>query len=478
MNFESEFSVEDNEEIRDVSNSGEIKVHNNGSCDLQNSDYHELLSDVEEKGTEASESVSSFPWELKSQVRKGYGLKKWRRIKRDASKVGESSVNTDNIVTEELPSFSINPSKRAQVYAEREQKSEASLSSRIPVVRNLEVFPPFGDHSLTMGASVDVGIDLENSEDGSSKSSTAASVPVVKHDMQVAVGFPHDNKYIMSGKKLAQKGPIKKTRGERVKPEKENSDSRSSNYARSNGIGGQRPVFHGGENGDGVQGGRENGGYQDMSTQDVIADLSLEVQKEKIENDGSSLDQDPLVESIYGLQTAQEALEKEVLELKEIGKDISVDGSVSDAQPEITESSEQFPSGDKLNFSSAVHPKMLEIGKRDAEREIEDLCKQRIEAEVEYLTISRTIQKMKVPLVDRITCLEEHKKPVSEKATMLKKKSEKLEKNSCEDIEALKLQKKVCKYTSFFLVQLLSLLAILGVFTFQISPNCGEFVPT
>lgn len=312
MNFESGFSptvsVEDSEEIRGVSNSGENIVHNNGSCDVRNSDYHELFSDVGEKGTEASDSVSLSPGELKSQVRKGHGLKKWRRIRRDVSKVGESSVNTVKIVTEELPSPSANPSKRAQVYAEREQKSEGSLLSRIPVVGNPGVFHPFGDHSLATGASVDVGTDLENSEDGSSKSSTAASVPIVKHDIRVAVGFPHDNKYMMSGKKLAQKGQVKKTRGERIKPDKETSIS--SNYARSNGIGSERPVHHSGENGDEVKGGRENGGYQDISTQDVIADLSPRVQKEKMENHDSSLDQDPLVESIYGLKTAQEALEK------------------------------------------------------------------------------------------------------------------------------------------------------------------------
>lgn len=432
MNFERGFSGEENDEIRDVSNS----VHSNGSCYLQNSDYHEMLG------------------ELKSQVRKGYGLKKWRRIKRDCSKVGESSVNTVKMITEELPNLSLKPSKRAQVYAEKDQKSEGSLSSRTPVIGNLGISPLSGDHSL------------ENSEDGSSKSSTAASVPLAIYDN------------ILSGKKLAQKGKIKKTRGERIKPEKEDSDLSSFNhvlmegpYVRINGIGSERLVHYGGENGDKV---RENGGYEEISTQDVIPDLSPEIEKEKIDDHGSSLDQDPLVESIYGLQTAQEALEKEVLKLKEIGKDISVDDSDSNTQPEITENSEQFPSDDKQNFSWAVHPKMLEIAKRDAEREIEDLFKQRIEAEVEYLTISRTVQKMKVPSMDRITCLDD-------KAKMLKKKAEKLE-NRCEEIassdEALKLQNKVCKYTLYFLVQLLLLLVILGAFEFQISPNYVELVPT
>lgn len=263
MNFE-------NEEIRDVSNSGEVKkVHNNGSCDSENSDYHEIL--------EGS----------KSQVRKGYGLKKWRRIKRDCSKVGESSANTVKMVAEELPNLSLKPSKRAQVYAEKDQNSEGSLSSTTPVIGNLGISTLFVDRSL------------ENSEDGSSKNSTAASVPLAIIDN------------ILSGKNLAHKGKIKKTR---IKPQKETSDFSSSNhvlmegpYVRSNGIGSERPVHHGGENGDAVI---ENGGYEEISTQDVIPDLSPEIEKEKIDDHGSSLDQDPLVESIYGLQTAEEALEK------------------------------------------------------------------------------------------------------------------------------------------------------------------------
>lgn len=367
MNLESGcsllVSVEDDEEIRNASvveelrNTGESKVHNNGSCEVQNNDYNELRSDAKAQGTEASESVSSPPVEMKyelspspTMIRKGYGLKKWRRIKRDVSKVGDSSVETGKMVMQELSNSVVHPSKRTQVYAERQQKSEGSVSSTNPVVGSLDIFALLGDPGLVMGPLVDAGTDSENSEDRSGKSSTAASVPKIKYELPVAVGFPHDKSRMrsLSGKNLAQsvqrnqqgKGrieAIKKARGERVKIEKENShssmesDSRSSNfvfmqdpYATSNGIRSERPVHHHGENGDQVHGverkvsdglpggyGRESEGrYEDISPEEVVADLSWEAQREKAENHGSSLDQDPLVESIFVLQTAQEALEK------------------------------------------------------------------------------------------------------------------------------------------------------------------------
>ncbi|KAK6154513.1 hypothetical protein DH2020_008761 [Rehmannia glutinosa] len=548
MDLESEClvsaSVEDNEENKNVSalekleNIGASKVENNGSCDVENNDSNELLPDVKGKGTEASVSVSSPPVEMKSEmspspalVRKGYGLKKWRRIKRDVSKGGDSSEDTGNMVMQELSNSVVNPSKRAQVYVERQQKSEGSVSST-PVVGGLDVFSLPVDSGFAMGPSVDAGTDSENSEDRSSKSSTAASVPKIKYEIPAVVGFPHDKIRMrsLSGKNLThsvQRGqqgkgrtePIKKARGDRVKIEKENSQSsmesdlRSSNFAfmkgtYANGIRNERPVHHDGENGDEFQGSERQfgdglrdgysrdseGGYEDNSPEDVVADLSWDAKEERRENHDSSSDQDPLIESIFLLQSAQEALEKEVLKFKEIGKDASVDGSVSDTQPDFTDvehkSSEQFPSGVGVqSFPRDLQSQEVEIAIRDVEAELEDLFKQRIEAEVEYLAISRTVQKLKVAAVDQTIISEEQKAPASEliqnklgeKATMLKKDAEKLQ-IFCEDIasahETLKLQKSVCKYTSYFFMQLLLLFIILGVFIFQLSPNYVEVVPT
>ncbi|KAI3456737.1 hypothetical protein Pfo_013400 [Paulownia fortunei] len=548
-------SVEDNEEITNDSvseklgNISESKVQNNGSCVVENNDNNELFPKVKQKGAEVLGYVNSPPVDLKPDVspsptmtRKGNGLRKWRRIRRDANMGGDSSIDTGKMVIPELLNSGVNSSKRMQ-YAGRKQKSEGSVSSTDAVVRSLDGFALLDGSGLGFGPPFAAGTDSENSEDQSSKSSTAASAPKIKHEIPVIVGFSRDKSRIrsLSGKNLTHsvqrgqqgKGRIettKKARGERVKIEKENShsslesDSRSSNfvfmqgtYSTNNGIRSEMPKDYDGENGDEVQGGEQEvtdghrggygrggeGKYEHLSPEDVVADSSWEVKEERSENHGSLRDQDPLVESIFALQSAQEVLEKEVLKFKEISRDISVDDSVSDLCTEFIDveqklqntSSERLPYGDGVQtFSRAVQSEVVETENRDVETELEDLFKQKIEAEVEYMAISRTVQKLRVAAVDQITVLEEQKALASEqtqildklgdaenKAAMLKKEAEKLE-NFCEDIasadETLKLQMRVCKYSSCFFVQLVLLVVILGFFIFQLSPNYAEVVPT
>jgi hypothetical protein len=129
----------------------------------------------------------------------------------------------------------------------------------------------------------------------------------------------------------------KKPRGERVKIEKENShssmesDSRSSNFvfmqgdftATSNGKQTERSMKYDRENSDEalaserfseeVQTGysKDNvGEIEDLLQDDLAADLSWQVKEEKSENHRPSIDRDPMVESIFNLQSVQEALQK------------------------------------------------------------------------------------------------------------------------------------------------------------------------
>ncbi|XWS09563.1 hypothetical protein CRYUN_Cryun39dG0000900 [Craigia yunnanensis] len=129
----------------------------------------------------------------------------------------------------------------------------------------------------------------------------------------------------------------KKPRGERVKIEKENSyssmesDSRSSNFlfmqgrfsVTSNGKQSGNSMNYNGENSDEAHEDedqiseevqtayrKENSGeIEELSPDDLAADLSWEAKKEKSENHRPSPDQDPLLESILALQSVQEALE-------------------------------------------------------------------------------------------------------------------------------------------------------------------------
>lgn len=137
----------------------------------------------------------------------------------------------------------------------------------------------------------------------------------------------------------------------------------------------------------------------------------------------------------------------------------------------------------------------LQRGKyQEMETELEGLFKQKIEAEVEYLAISRTILNLRVAAVDQITFLEEQKTLASEqdqmlnnledagnKASKLKRRAEKLETCCGEIVEAdeiLKLQKRVCRFTSCFFIQLVLLFIVLGLFVLQLAPHYNGVVPT
>ena len=289
---------------------------------------------------------------------KGYGLKKWRRIRRKFTKDGRSNVDTGKILKRGLSTPVMN-STRPQGFSvdDMKQKSEDSLSSTSAMGKNLgfvgDDFALHGsglDSRFAVGSGFAAGTDSENSEDWSSKSSTAASVPKLRYEIPAVVGYAHDkNKMrslsgtnVVNAVQRGQQGKSrvetsKKPRGGGLKIEKENShssmesDSRSSNFVfvqgtnsvTSNRIQMGRSTNDDGERSDESEGGelhfseelqksydKENvGGFEDLSEEDVAADLSWKV-KEEVESHRSSTELDPLVESIFSLQSAQEALEK------------------------------------------------------------------------------------------------------------------------------------------------------------------------
>ncbi|XP_047981655.1 WPP domain-interacting protein 2 [Salvia hispanica] len=505
--------VEDNEGIASdlildkLGSASESKVQANGSHGVGNSDRDEL--NLKGADVELKPDVST-----PTPTRKGFGLKKWRRIKRDVNRDGDSGSDAVAVVAQDSPrEVSSNPSKRVQ-------KSEGSVSSTNAVVRNFDGSALLDESSLGLSPSFAAGTDSENSEDRSSKSSTAASAPRMRYEIPVIGGFPRDKSKISSynGKNLTHavqygqhgKGRIegsKKARGERVKIEKENShssvesDSRSSTFvfmqgafSLNNGRLSEGINEYDGQNGDEVQGIEKhvNDGNQSVYGNDSgrggFEDLSPE---EGNENHGPIRDKDPLSESMRALQSAQEALEAEVLKFKEIGNDVSVDGPVSDLCNEFIDVEQKLQETSGEGSQSFLR---LQRETSDVVTELEDLFKQKVEAELEYLVLSRTVQKMRVAAVDQITVLEEQKALSSvqtqvldqlgdaeHKAASLKKQADKLE-NFCEEIasadEILKLQKGAFKYGSCFLMQLVLLFVILGVFILQFSGDYAEVVPT
>jgi hypothetical protein len=373
LDLESECSVLESEEDNEVTQErmareDDNEIKNNGSCRVEidklvspeSSNANALRVDTKREDVESEQPADSPPFDANSpgggspSRTKGYGLKKWRRIRREFVKDVSASIDTSKILKRGL-SGSTNPTKAQHHFPlEMKQNSEGSIGSAnvstVGVADRFVIHGSSSDSRFAFGSALAAGTDSENSEDRSSKSSTAASAPKVRHDLLAVSGHVREKSRTKNsgGKSLgnsAQKGQqgkgrtegSKKPRGERVKIEKENShssmesDSRSSNFvfmqgdftATSNGKQTERSMKYDRENSDEalaserfseeVQTGysKDNvGEIEDLLQDDLAADLSWQVKEEKSENHRPSIDRDPMVESIFNLQSVQEALQK------------------------------------------------------------------------------------------------------------------------------------------------------------------------
>ncbi|KAK8638435.1 hypothetical protein V6N13_136860 [Hibiscus sabdariffa] len=315
------------------------------------------------------------PGASSSPTTKGYGLKKWRRIKRDFVKDATVTMDSSKILLKRGLTGSTNPDPSKPQHRASPEIKQNSGSPTGP--KNASVSPEFMMHSpnsdsiFAVGPAFAFAADSENSEDRSSKSSTAASMPKVRYDLPAVLGYiqekhqmknlsentvANSSQRVQQGKGLAESS--KKARGVRVKIEKENShssmesDSRSSNFifmqgpissVTSNGKQYGNSVNYDGENSDEAHEDehqiseevqtayrKENSGVvEELLPDDLAAGLSWEDKDEKSENHQPSPDQDPLVQSILALQSVQDALENELQKLGDIGKEPLHDGSVS-----------------------------------------------------------------------------------------------------------------------------------------------------
>lgn len=128
------------------------------------------------------------------------------------------------------------------------------------------------------------------------------------------------------------------------------------------------------------------------------------------------------------------------------------------------------------------------------ESELEGLFKLRIEAEVEYLAISKVMQNMKGGAGIQQTLLEEQEKlsenqaqildkvvDAESKASVLKNKAEELEKYCGDSVvveESFVLQRRVCKMSFYLFIQFMFLVLIFWLYMSQLSQNSGMVVPT
>nr|XP_010913266.1 WPP domain-interacting protein 1 isoform X2 [Elaeis guineensis] len=288
---------------------------------------------------------------LKQTPTKGYGLKKWRRIRRDLNKDGTTGADSAQILKRRLPLVETQkPRDENKHKSDGEGEGEgsvASLESRNARGSPLAVAGGTLDPELGLlvaATGFSIGMDSENSEDRSSKSSTAASAPRLRHE---AVGFGRERGRVKnfggrgSGNVVQQRGQrgrgggldnIKKFRGDQVRIEKENShssaesDLRSSNAAFaqrgsmiSSGKQSEKSVNYDGGNSDEAQPSeevrsayhKENGVLEDLLKENLDAELLADENVENSESCRSHPSLDPFVESLVLLEAAQQALESE-----------------------------------------------------------------------------------------------------------------------------------------------------------------------
>ncbi|PHU04095.1 hypothetical protein BC332_24917 [Capsicum chinense] len=584
---------------QDLDDPDRNKVENNGSSVINHNTP--ILDEAKGKGIETADPVGSSPSVKSSPTAKGFGLKKWRRIRREAHKDGDINTDSARLLKRGLSISAANSAKPpVHLSAGTVRNSDGSVASVNALLRSPDVlvdgFGVIGDSGLAIQALFFGGTDSDNSEDRSSRSSTAASAPKARYEAPVVHGYV-PVKYgqrTMSGKMgtsaqqshrdKGQSETSKKPRGQRVKIEKENShssmesDSQCSNFpsmqsnyhATSNGTQGGSSVNNDGQFSDEalaregpfseeIQTALDRRNGKECETQeDLGAESTWEVKEERSEYQGLSTDHDPLLESIITLQAAQENLEREIQKWKEIRieddvidhalQDVCIPSDLSSGDADFAgpNKSEQPQSRNgvqrsfnslesevvslkqnvillqnKLNDETELiklkEARVAELetailtsnskkeekktgnglhqSTEDIERKLEGLFRQKIEAEVEYLTISRTIQKLRAAAVDEVALLEKQKISVSEQAqmvknlgdsemkvSMLKSQAAKMEKNYCDDAantsKNLELHKSVCKYSSYFLIQLVLLAIVFGLYMSQMSPDAVEVVPT
>ncbi|KAM1899926.1 hypothetical protein ACFX14_028929 [Malus domestica] len=579
-------------------------IRNNGSCGNEIGN----VADSRDNDGGTEQAVNSSPPAAKSPVGgspptvKGRGLRKWKRIKRNFAKDdNDNAVDDSSKGLKRGLSGNGNPVKPKNSPIEiRHNNSDVSVGS-VNRLRNVGVADSFAipgsssDSRFAVGSAFAAAADSDNSEDRSSKSSTAASVPKAKFELPAAFGHAWDKnkmkstnrRSVSNSAQKAQQGKTraessKKHRGDRGTVEKENSyssmesDSRSSNFVfmqspilTSNRKQSGRSMSHDGEDSDEVHASepqyseeaqtgysKENlGDVEDFSQGDFPTDLPWMAKGGKNKDHRSLTDQDPLVEAIRNFQSVQEALAKEVQKFGEIGKETlsadsiggSIPANIYSSDPGINESNLSDHLGsDKIGQSSskslesqvlslkqnvklleskldetrailevkesrvAELEDMINVSKsakedsgstvgleeeksRELETELDGMFMQVIEAQVEFIAIKSSTQRLKFAAGGQIALLDEQEAVAGEQAQMLNKLGEveiraaklkertmelgKLSGDILETEEVFTIQKRFCKITSCLFIQLI-LLGLAILFFYSQSSHQGVAVPT
>ncbi|XP_010450783.1 PREDICTED: WPP domain-interacting protein 2-like isoform X1 [Camelina sativa] len=519
-------------------------------------DNNGLIGEVETIGD--NKLVSSSTTDLDEQlisraetsplVLKGFGLRKWkRRVRSDLVK--DTSVSFENSkALKRVLSGAIDPNAK-HMHFPGPDDGQDSLGS-VGSVDSVVGFHIAGS-SHGIGLAFAAGFDSDNSEDRSSKSSTT--------------GINFSRAKYLGGKSVVSSGDSgqqrkssvetgKKLRGERIKIEKENlhssmesADSRSSNFVFMQGAsfslssseqGGRIIMDYNEDSSDHdahTSKGKDNVGVEEEEEETEVCSQGDSVDESHIKNNGSSDNLDPLKEAFNSFHALQEALQKELLKFKELGKECMSslhDGGESNScihvgheQANEASSSRRFGSNNMgeqgstsldseiLNLVNNVEHLEIKLeeakcileGKetqiRDLESTIsvseslnggteiviEEIFQQKMKAEIEYIIFSRSVANLnrEIKLIEDEKTLAEkrfgHKmlsklEKVERKAENLHNQAQDLQ-NHCVEITEIQevkcWKKRAFKTTSCLFLQLGLLFTL---FTFQLMPESETVV--
>ncbi|XP_010542485.1 PREDICTED: WPP domain-interacting protein 3-like [Tarenaya hassleriana] len=449
-----------------------VSAENGSANGLLPDDNHE-----EGVGSAQQENASivrdGSPGGLSPSIRKGYGLKKWRRIKRDSLVTeGVVAIDSSKVLKRGL-SGPVNPPKPADLSSiEARQSSEGSVGS-VNMMNHLgsgKVFSPVPGSAFIVGQAFSESVGLEKSEDRNSKVECGSSV-----GGKISSGSLSQR--AQQGK--SQIDTIKKARAEQVEGEKENpscsldSDLRSTDFVFSSGAFSHDDK---GKHGEKLLNEYRNEGQQfSREDQNGHRKENGEREEDSVSKDYlSRLENDLLADSIRNLAAVQEALEKEVQNFSEIGRDsiplhrsIDESGFSSDQpgnveNPRENSSESQVPIlkqrvthlesklGEAKAKLEAKDAKIRELENSKIETELEGILQRKMEAEIEHLLLTRS--------------LEEPKKTRNLREDPGHKSG---------NISGRAFKSGLC-----FLAQLILLLCILRFFILQLLPDSQIVIPT
>ncbi|KAF8074272.1 hypothetical protein N665_1116s0010 [Sinapis alba] len=389
-----------------------------------------------------SNSVDSSKAE--TPTRKGFGLKKWRRIKRDGPVKEEATPTADDDGSSKLLKRGLTglvnpPLKHVDLSSvEARQSSEGSVGSVNMVVPH-HLQGVANGFSTGSGFMFNVGQGFEKSEEHSGNSIAAKNVG-------------GGGKIVSGSQEKIWRDTIKNTT---QKPcSSMDSDLRSSDFVFSSGA--VSAVKSHGENDES----KEVQTYSISQEGGPDEDGDDECKK----NNHCWADEDQVADSIKHLAALHDALWKELKSFQELGKETCrEDKSTSSGSQVLILKQKVKHLQHKLEEAradlDAKEARIQELENSKIESELEVIFQRKIEAEIMHLVLTRSLSSTSVQV------LKEQPNKVHSLA---------------EDPEPNRgnILGKTCKSSFFFLTQLILLVSILRLFILQCSPDSRLVIPT